>query len=112
MTFFDPLGEALGKIGLVDQLPEVYRQCVRECSHPVIGHHFDRAPRPERARVKALRETDELRSFTFEMLTQFLQVAELLVIEQELGADITERARQLVMVRIATRETVIVDKYP
>ena len=44
------------------------------------------------------------------MLAQFVGFAELLVVEYQRRADIPEHAGQLVVVRIATRQTVVVDK--
>src|SRR5260370_24413893 len=45
------------------------------------------------------------------MAAQFLRLCECLVIEHAFGADIAKRSRQLVMVRIAARQAIVVDKY-
>jgi len=50
--------------------------------------------------------------FAIEMPAQFLWLCERLVIEHAFGADIAKRSRQLIMVRIAAGQPVVVNKYP
>src|SRR5271170_5474517 len=49
--------------------------------------------------------------FRIEMATQLFGRAKLLIVEQELCADVPKRPRQLVVVGIATRQTIIIDVY-
>ena len=51
-----------------------------------------------------------MRGLGVEVLAQFLVAAELLVLEQDIGADAAERAGQLIVVGVATRQTVVIDK--
>src|SRR6516164_1377174 len=111
MTFFDQLGEALLEIRLRDELREMHRQGIAEGAHPIDRQRLDRAPRTERSRIKFLGEAHKMRRLAVEMATQFLGVAELLILQQTLRPDVAERSRQLIMMRVAARQTVIVDKY-
>src|ERR1700756_5113691 len=111
MALFDHLGKALGKVRLIGELREMDRQGIGEGAHPIDRHHLDRAPGAERARIERFGEADELGRFAIEMAAQLLWLCEFLVIEHAFGADIAKRPRQLVMVRIAARQAIIVDEY-
>jgi len=51
MPLFDPLRETLPEIGLINELWEMYRNCLGEGSHPVDRQDFNCAPRTERSRI-------------------------------------------------------------
>ncbi len=51
-----------------------------------------------------------MRGFGVEVLAQCLGAAELLVLEQDPGADVAKRAGQLIVVGVATRQTIVVDE--
>jgi hypothetical protein len=111
VALFDHLREALRKIRLIGKLREMDRQGFGKGAHPIERHHLDCAPRAKRAGIERLGETDELGRFVIEVTAQFLWLSERLVIEQTFGADIAKRSRQLVMMSIAARQAIVVDKY-
>src|SRR5205807_2239473 len=49
--------------------------------------------------------------FAIEIAAQFLGVRECLVIDHALRADIAKRSRQLIVMRIAARQAIVIDKY-
>src|SRR5947207_13235593 len=110
MPLFDMLREAFLEIWLVDELWEMDRERLGQCLHPIDRQDFDGTPRPERAGIELLGEAHEMTGLGIEMLAQLLVAAEILVIEQDVGADATERAGQLVMVGIAALQAIVVDK--
>ena len=111
VALFDHLGKALRKIRLIGELREMHRQGIGKGAHPIDRHHLDRAPWAKRARIERFGEAHELGRFAIEMAAQFLWLCECLVIEHAFGADIAKRPRQLVMVRIAAGQPIIVNKY-
>ncbi len=110
MALFDVVGKAILEIGLEHEFREMHREGLGQRPHPIDRHHLDGAPRAERAGVEFLREPHEMRGFGVEVLAQFLGAAELLILEQDLGADVAERAGQLVVVGVAAGQTVVIDK--
>src|SRR6516162_7075455 len=79
-------------------------------SHPIDRHRFDRAPGTERARVEPPRKTDKMSRFSVEVAAQLLGMTELFGLQHALCPNVAKGSRQLVMVRIATRQAVIVDE--
>src|SRR5215469_6605908 len=110
MALFDHFREALGKIRRFSKLREMDRQSFGEGAHPVDRHNLNNAPGSERSGIKRFGEPDKLCGLAVEMTAQFVGVAERLVIEDADGADAAKRSGQLIMVRIAARQPVVVDK--
>ena len=51
-----------------------------------------------------------MRCFSIEVAAQLIGITELFVLQHALGSNIAEGSRQLIVVRIAARQTVIVDQ--
>src|SRR5205807_8797999 len=110
MPLFDMLREAFLEIRLVDELWEMDRERLGPSLRPIDGQDFDGAPRPERAGIELLGEAHEMTGLGIEMLAQLFVAAEILVIEQDVGADAAERAGQLIMVGVAALQAIVIDE--
>jgi hypothetical protein len=53
-----------------------------------------------------------MRGLYFEMVAELVGIAELFVLEQTPGADVAERACQLIVMGLAARQTVVINKDP
>src|SRR6516162_3627515 len=110
MALLDHVREALLEIRFALELWEMDRKGLGKGAHPIDRHGLDRAPGTERARVEPPRNLYEIRRFSIEVATQLPRIAELFVLQHADCADVTKGSRQLVMVSIAARQSVIVDE--
>jgi hypothetical protein len=110
MALLDAVLETFVEIRLGDDPREVHRQRLGKRAHPIVRHHLDNAPSAQRTRIEALRQLDEPSGLRVEMAAQLFGITKLLVLQHQRGADVPEGARQLIMMRVTARQTVIVDK--